>query len=127
MTHIMVDLIVYEEHESKYLIVVNVRIIVHRTLYKKGQCIKISNVANNLDNTSFNIKNYITNDILIVNHIELNNDVETSNNIKSIVISNEGYISNKKDIILPSIVYHLPIIYQSSMYFSNYYYLSSTI
>ena len=36
---------------------------------------KISNVENNLDNTSFNIKNYITNDILIVNHIELNNDV----------------------------------------------------
>ena len=101
ITSIMVDLIVYEEQESKYLIVVNVRIIVHRTLYKKGQCIKISNVANNLDNTSFNIKNYITNDILIVNHIELNNDVETSNNIKSIYISNEGYISNKKDIILP--------------------------
>ena len=101
ITSIMVDLIVYEEQESKYLIVVNVRIIVHRTLYKKGQCIKISNVANNLDNTSFNIKNYITNDILIVNHIELNNDVETSNNIKSIFISNEGYISNKKDIILP--------------------------
>ena len=97
----MVDLIVYEEQERKYLIVVNIRIIVHRTLYKKGQCIKISNVANNLDNTSFNIKNYITNDILIVNHIELNNDVETSNNIKSIFISNEGYISNKKDIILP--------------------------
>ena len=81
VTIIMVDLIVYEEQERKYLIVVNIRIIVHRTLYKKGQCIKISNVENNLDNTSFNIKNYITNDILIVNHIELNNDVETSNNI----------------------------------------------
>ena len=97
----MVDLVVYEEQESKYLIVVNLRIIVHRTLYKKGQCIKISNVENNLDNTPFNIKNYVTNDILIVNHIELNSDVETSNNIKSIFISNEGYISNKKDIILP--------------------------
>jgi len=97
----MVDLIVYEEQESKYLIVVNLRIIVHRTLYKKGQCIKISNVENNLDNSFFNIKNYLTNDILIVNHIELNSDVETSNNIKSIFISNEGYISNKKDIILP--------------------------
>ena len=36
----MVDLIVYEEHENKYLIVVNLRIIVHRILYKKGQCIK---------------------------------------------------------------------------------------
>jgi hypothetical protein len=97
----MVDLIVYEEQESKYLVVINLRIIIHRTLYKKGQCIKISNVENNLDNSSFNIKNYITNDILIVNHIKLNNDVETSNNIKSIFISNEGYISNKKDIILP--------------------------
>ena len=97
----MVDLIVFEEQFSKYLIVVNNRIIVHRTLYKKGQCIKISNVENNLDNTPFNIKNYVTNDILIVNHIELNSDVETSNNIKSIFISNEGYISNKKDIILP--------------------------
>jgi len=97
----MVDLIVYEEQESKYLIVVNLRIIVHRTLYKKGQCIKISNVQNNLDNTPFSIKNYVTNDILIVNHIELNSDVETANNIKSIFISNEGYISNKKDIILP--------------------------
>jgi len=97
----MVDLIVYEEQESKYLIVVNLRIIVHRTLYKKGQCIKISNVENNLDNSFFNIKNYLTNDILSVNHIELNSDVETSNNIKSIFISNEGYISNKKDIILP--------------------------
>ena len=97
----MVDLIVYEEQESKYLIVVNLRIIVHRTLYKKGQCIKISNVHNNIDNTPFNIKNYVTNDILIVNHIELNSDVETSNNIKSIFISNDGYISNKKDIILP--------------------------
>ena len=93
----MVDLIVYEEQESKKnLIVVNLRIIVHRTLYRKGQCIKISNIENNLDNTSFSIKNYITNDILIVNHIELNNNVETSNNIKSIFISNEGYISNKK-------------------------------
>jgi len=97
----MVDLIVYEEQESKYLIVVNLRIIVHRTLYKKGQCIKISNVHNNIDNTPFNIKNYVTNDILIVNHIELNSDVETANNIKSVFISNEGYISNKKDIILP--------------------------
>ena len=101
ITHIMVDLIVYEEQESKYLIVVNLRIIIHRTLYKKGQCIKISNVENNLDNSFFNIKNYLTNDILSVNHIELNSDVETSNNIKSIFISNEGYISNKKDIILP--------------------------
>ena len=97
----MVDLIVYEEQESKYLIVINLRIIIHRTLYKKGQCIKISNVENNLDNSFFNIKNYLTNDILSVNHIELNSDVETSNNIKSIFISNEGYISNKKDIILP--------------------------
>ena len=97
----MVDLIVFEEQFSKYLLVVNNRIIVHRTLYKKGQCIKISNVENNLDNSSFSIKNYVTNDILIVNHIELNSDVETSNNIKSIFISNEGYISNKKDIILP--------------------------
>jgi len=97
----MVDLIVYEEQESKYLIVINLRIIIHRTLYKKGQCIKISNTENNLDNSSFNIKNYITNDKLIVNHIELNNDVETSNNIKSIFITNEGYIYNKKDIILP--------------------------
>jgi hypothetical protein len=97
----MVDLIVFEEQFSKYLIVVNNRIIVHRTLYKKGQCIKISNVHNNIDNTPFNIKNYVTNDILIVNHIELNNDIETSNNIKSIFISNEGYISNKKDIMLP--------------------------
>jgi len=86
----MVDLIVYEEQESKYLIVVNLRIIIHRILYKKGQCIKISNIENNVDNSSFNIKNYLTNDIFIVNHIELNNDVETSNNIKSIFISNEG-------------------------------------
>ena len=78
ITIIMVDLIVYEEQESKILIVVNLRIIVHRTLYRKGQCIKISNIENNLDNTSFNIKNYITNDVLIVKHIELNNDVETS-------------------------------------------------
>ena len=53
----MVDLIVYEEQESKYLIVVNLRIIAHRTLYKKGQCIKISNIENNLVNSSFNIKN----------------------------------------------------------------------
>jgi hypothetical protein len=68
---------------------------------KKGQCIKISNVQNNLDNTPFSIKNYVTNDILIVNHIELNSDVETANNIKSVFISNEGYISNIKDIILP--------------------------
>jgi hypothetical protein len=97
----MVDLIVFEEQFSKYLIVVNNRIIVHRTLYKKGQCIKISNVENNLDNSPLRIKNYVTNDILIVNHIELNIDVETSNNIKSIFISNEGYISNRKDIILP--------------------------
>jgi len=77
----MVDLIVYEEQESKYLIVVNLRIIIHRTLYKKGQCIIISNIENNLDNSSFNIKNYIINDMIIVNHIELNNDVETTNNI----------------------------------------------
>jgi len=97
----MTDLIVYEEEESKYLIVVNFRIIVQYTLYKKGQCIKISNVENNLDNSPVNIKFYSTNEILIVNHIELNSDVETSNNIKSIFISNEGYISNKKDIILP--------------------------
>ena len=39
ITIIMVDLIVYEEQESKNLIVVNLRIIVHRTLYKKGQCV----------------------------------------------------------------------------------------
>ena len=97
----MTDLIVYEEEESKYLTVVNFRIIVQYTLYKKGQCIKISNVENNLDNSPVNIKFYSTNEILIVNHIELNSDVETSNNIKSIFISNEGYISNKKDIILP--------------------------
>ena len=94
----MVDLLVYEEQESKYLIFVNLRIIVHRTLYKKGQFIKLSNVENNLDSSSFSSENYITNDILIVNHIELNSDVETSHNIKSIFISNEGYISNKKDI-----------------------------
>jgi hypothetical protein len=41
----------------------------------------------------------------------LNSDVETSNDIKSIFISNEGYISNKKDIIFPidnnSIVFKL--------------------
>jgi hypothetical protein len=42
----MVELIVYEEQESKYLIVVNNRIIVHRKLYKKGQCIKIVNAEN---------------------------------------------------------------------------------
>jgi hypothetical protein len=77
----MVDLIVYEEQESKYLIVIILRIIIHRTLYKKGQCIIISNIENNLDNSSFNIKNYIINDMIIVNHIELNNDVETTNNI----------------------------------------------
>jgi len=99
----MVDLIVYEEEESKHLIVVNNRIIVHRTLYKKGQCIKISYIENCLDKSPVNVKNYITNDILIVNHIELNNDVETCDNIKSIFISSndEGFISNKKDIILP--------------------------
>ena len=76
----MVDLIVYEEQESKYLTVVNLRIIVHHTIFKKGQCIKVSNVENNSDNSPFNIKNYVTNDILIVNHFELNSDVETSNN-----------------------------------------------
>ena len=54
----MVDIIVYEEQESKYLIVIKLRIIIHRTLYKKGQCIIISNLENNLDNSSFNIKNY---------------------------------------------------------------------
>ena len=97
----MVDLIVYEEQDGKYLIVINLRIIIHRTLYKKGQCIKISNVENNLDNSSFNIKNYITNDKLIVNHIELNNDVETSNNIKSIFISNEGFINLSKAYLFP--------------------------
>ena len=57
--------------------------------------IKISNIENNLDNSSFNIENYTTNDIIIVNHIELNSDVETSSNVKSIFISNEGYISKK--------------------------------
>jgi len=108
----MFDLIVFEEQFSKYLIVVNNRIIVHRTLYKKGQCIKISNVENNLDNSPFNIKNYVTNDVLIVNHIELNSDVETSNNIKSIFISNEGYISNQKDIILPIDNDNNNIVYQ---------------
>jgi hypothetical protein len=108
----MVDLIVFEEQFSKYLIVVNNRIIVHRTLYKKGQCIKISNVENNLDNSPFNIKNYVTNDVLIVNHIELNSDVETSNNIKSIFISYEGYISNQKDIILPIDNDNNNIVYQ---------------
>ena len=91
----MVYLIIYEKKESKYLIVVNLRIIVHLTLYKNGQCIKISNIENNLDNSSFNIENYTTNDIIIVNHIELNSDVETSSNVKSIFISNEGYISKK--------------------------------
>jgi hypothetical protein len=97
----MVDLIVFEEQFSKYLIVVNNRIIVHRTLYKKGQCIKVNNVENSLNNSPFNIKNYVTNDELTVNNIELNTDVETSNNIKSIFISDEGFIYNKKDIILP--------------------------
>jgi len=71
----MVDLIVFEEQESKCLIVVNLRIIVHGTLYKQGQCIKIRNVENNLDNSPINIKNYVTNDILIVNHIVVNSDV----------------------------------------------------
>ena len=52
----MVELIIYEEQVSQHLIVVNLRIIIHRILYKKGQCIKISNVENNLDNTPFNIK-----------------------------------------------------------------------
>jgi hypothetical protein len=33
----MVDLIVYEEQESNYLIVVNLRIIVHRTLFKQSR------------------------------------------------------------------------------------------
>jgi len=51
----MVDLIVFEEQFSKYLIVVNNRIIVHRTLYKKGQCIKVCNVENSLYNSPFNI------------------------------------------------------------------------
>ena len=54
----MVDIIVYEEQESKYLIVIKLRIIIHRTLYKKVQCIIISNLENNLDNSSLNIKNY---------------------------------------------------------------------
>ena len=97
----MVDLIVFEERESKYLIVVNNRIIVHRTLYKRGQCIKISNKENSLDNPPVNIKNFVTNVLFIVNSIELNTEVETSDNIKSIYISNDGFISNRKDIILP--------------------------
>jgi len=97
----MVDLIVFEEQFSKYLIVVNNRIIVHRTLYKRGQCIKINNVENSLDNPPVNIKNCVTNVVIIVNSIELNTEVETSDNIKSICISNDGFISNKKDIILP--------------------------
>ena len=96
----MVELIVYEEQESKYLIVVNNRIIVHRKLYKKGQCIKIVNAENSLDMLPVSIKFYVTNVILIVNHIEVNTDVETSDNIKSIFISNDGFISNNKDIIL---------------------------
>ena len=40
----MVDLIVFEEQFRKYLTVVNNRIIVHRTLYKKGQCTVLKNV-----------------------------------------------------------------------------------
>jgi hypothetical protein len=35
----MADLIIYEEQGNKYVIVPNLRIIVHRTLYNKGQCI----------------------------------------------------------------------------------------
>ena len=101
MNYNMVDLIVFEEQFSKYLIVVNNRIIVHRTLYKRGQCIKINNVENSLDNPPVNIKNCVTNVVIIVNSIELNTEVETSDNIKSICISNDGFISNKKDIILP--------------------------
>ena len=97
----MVELIVYEEQVSQHLIVVNLRIIIHRILYKKGQCIKISNVENSVDKSPVNVKNYVTNVVSIVNNIELNIDVETANNIKSICISNDGYISNKKDIILP--------------------------
>ena len=97
----MVELIVYEEQVSQHLIVVNLRIIIHRVLYKKGQCIKISNEENSVDKSPFNVKNYVTNVVSIVNSIELNIDVETPNNIKSIFISNNGFISNKKDIILP--------------------------
>ena len=97
----MVELIVYEEQASQHLIVVNLRIIIHRVLYKKGQCIKISYVENSVDKSPFNVKNYVTNVVSIVNNIELNIDVETPNNIKSIFISNDGFISNKKDIILP--------------------------
>ena len=97
----MVELIVYEEQVSQHLIVVNLRIIIHRVLYKKGQCIKISNVENSVDKSPVNVKNYVTNVVSIVNNIELNIDVETANNIKSIFISNDGFISNKKDIILP--------------------------
>ncbi len=80
----MVDLIVYEEQVSQHLIVVNLRIIIHRVLYKKGQCIKISNVENSVDKSPFNVKNYVTNVVSIVNNIELNIDVETPNKIKSI-------------------------------------------
>jgi len=97
----MAELIVYEEQVSQHLIVVNLRIIIHRILYKKGQCIKISNVENSVDKSPVNVKNYVTNVVSIVNNIELNIDVETANNIKSIFISNDGFISNKKDIILP--------------------------
>ena len=97
----MVELIVYVEQVSQHLIVVNLRIIIHRVLYKKGQCIKISNVENSVDKSPVNVKNYVTNVVSIVNNIELNIDVETANNIKSIFISNDGFISNKKDIILP--------------------------
>ena len=88
----MVELIVYEEQVSQHLIVVNLRIIIHRVLYKKGQCIKISNVENSVDKSPFNVKNYVTNVVSIVNNIELNIDVETPNNIKSICISNDGFI-----------------------------------
>ena len=97
----MAELIVYEEQVSQHLIVVNLRIIIHRILYKKGQCIKISNVENSIDKSPVNVKNYVTNVVSTVNNIELNIDVETANNIKSIFISNDGFISNKKDIILP--------------------------
>jgi hypothetical protein len=82
----MVDLIVFEERESKYLIVVNNRIIVHRTLYKRGQCIKISNKENSLDNPPVIIKIFVTNIVFNVNSIELSTEVETSDNIKSIYI-----------------------------------------
>jgi len=125
----MVELIVYEEQESKYLIVVNNRIIVHRKLYKKGQCIKIVNVENSLDMLPISIKFYVTNVILIVNHIEVNTDVETSDDIKSIFISNDGFISNKKDIILSTddnnIVTEFKLIPKNSfiimMYNQNWY------